>query len=256
MQPRRAYVETDAAHPLRRETFDSPKETGHDATRVNGAARGMRIRRPVIRCAAGLGTRAEALAHRWRDKQLQYTWLRSLQARYVDFEQVTADALDYALDSLAIANPDLRDELLELYSSLPPFADARPTLEELHTMGVRSMILSNGTAAMLDRTVRAAKLEHLVSGVLSVDRIGIYKPDSRVYQMAVDALGVSPDRIVFVSANGWDAYAGAAFGFRGVWCNRAGAPIERLPGVPDRQILSLHELAPLLCAGMPRAPGR
>ncbi len=207
---------------------------------------------PAIRCAAGLESKAEALAHRWRDKQLQYTWLRSLQGRYVDFEHVTADALDYALESLEIINPSLRNELLALYRSLPAFPDARPALETLRSLGVRSIILSNGTPTMLDQTVRAAGLDRLVDRILSVDRVGIYKPDSRVYQMAVDALGVSKDRIVFVSANGWDAYAGAAFGFRVVWCNRAGAPIERLPGVLDRQIRSLDELPSSFRPGTPR----
>ena len=208
---------------------------------------------PATRCAAGLGPKAEALTQRWRDKQLQYTWLRSLQARYVDFEQVTADALDYALDSLAIINPGLRNELLALYRCLPAFTDARPALEVLRSLGTRSIILSNGTPTMLDHSVRAAGLDHLVEGIVSVDRIGVYKPDSRVYQMAVDALGVSKDRIVFVSANGWDAYAGAAFGFRAVWCNRAGAPVERLPGVPDRQIRSLDELPSSFHEGTPQA---
>jgi len=201
---------------------------------------------PVLRCTVELGSKAELLVGRWRDKQLQYTWLRSLQAQYVNFEQVTADALDYALDSLAITKPGLRDELLTLYFTLPAFPDARRALAELHTRDVRSMILSNGTRAMLEQAVQAAGLGQLIDGVLSVDSVGAYKPDSRVYRIAEDALAVGKDQIVFVSANGWDAYAGSAYGFRAIWCNRLGAPFERLPGMPEHEIRSLDELAPWL----------
>ena len=197
---------------------------------------------PVIRHAAVLGNKAEPLIATWREKQLQYTWLRSLADRYADFERVTADALDFALESLAIANPRLRGELLALYHELPVFPDARRALEELNALGVRALILSNGTGALLDANVRRAGIGHLVDALLSVDTVGIYKPSQRVYQMAVDAVGVHPGQIAFVSANGWDAYAGAAFGFRTIWCNRAASPRERLPGTVAHELRSLGDL--------------
>ena len=198
---------------------------------------------PVMRHASVLGSKAEPLIARWREKQLQYTWLRSLSDRYADFELVTADALDYALESLAIANPTLRSELLALYRALPVFPDAGRALEQLRTRGVRALILSNGTGALLDSNVRAAGIDHLIDKVLSVEAVAIFKPSHRVYQLAVDAVGVRSDRIAFVSANGWDAYAGAAFGFRAIWCNRAGSPRERLPGVIERELRSLDNLS-------------
>ncbi len=197
---------------------------------------------PVARCAASLGGNAGALVALWRDKQLQYTWLRSLQGHYVPFTRVTADALDYALDALGIDDPSLRDELLTLYAVVPAFPDAARALAHLKAAGVRTFILSNGTSAMLESAVRAAGLSPLIDGVLSVEAVGVYKPDPRVYRLAVDAVGATAGRIAFVSANGWDAYAAAAFGLQTFWCNRAGQPSERLPGTPARQILSLDGL--------------
>lgn len=206
---------------------------------------------PVARCAASLGGNAQALIALWRDKQLQYTWLRSLQGHYVPFTQVTADALDYALDSLGIDNPSLRDELLTLYAVVPVFPDAERALDQLKAVGVRTLILSNGTSAMLESAVRAAGLSPLIDDVLSVEVVGVYKPDPRVYRLAVDAVGAAACSIAFVSANGWDAYAAAAFGLQTIWCNRAGQPSERLPGTPARQILSLDGLPE--CLGLKSA---
>jgi 2-haloacid dehalogenase len=189
-----------------------------------------------------LGDMADTLINRWREKQLQYAWLRSLQGRYADFEQVTADALDYALDSLKIHDPRLRDELLGLSFTPPIYPDALGALIRLRAAGMRVLILSNGTASMLERAIATSAITPYIDGVLSVDAVRTYKPSPRAYGLATETLGIPAGRIVFVSSNGWDAYAAAATGFRVLWCNRSGQPPERLPGIPEWQLRSLDDL--------------
>ncbi len=211
---------------------------------------------PVERRAATLGDHAARLVTLWRDKQLQYTWLRSLEGRYVDFERVTADALDFALESLGLDDCALRDDLLRQYHALPAFADVKPALSHLRAAGIRALILSNGSPAMLQSAVTAAGLAPYFDDILSVDSVRVFKTDPRVYRLAVDAIGVEAGRIAFVSANGWDACAGAAFGFRSFWCNRSGQPRERLPGRPEGEVRSLASLADVLDVNRRKAPSR
>ena len=190
----------------------------------------------------------ERLTALWRDKQLAYTWLRAAQHRHVDFLQVTADALDFTLETLALARPGLRERLLDLYLRLAPFPEVPQALARVRAAGLTTAILSNGTPAMLAAAVGAAKLGHLLDAVLSVEEVGAFKPDPRVYQLAVDRLGTPAAGIAFVSSNGWDAHAASAFGMQVVWCNRYGQPRERLPGRPDREITTLADLPALVGA--------
>jgi 2-haloacid dehalogenase len=200
------------------------------------------------RCRDVLGDRFAALATLWRDKQLQYSWLRSLQSRHADFWQVTGDALDFALETLDIADPALRARLMNLYLTLEPFPDVAVTLKRLKAAGLRTAILSNGTPDMLRALVDAAGLASQLDAVLSVEEVGVFKTHPKVYQLAVDRLDVAAGAICFVSSNGWDAYAASAFGMRSVWCNRYAQRAERLPGQPDRVIATLADLPPLLGA--------
>ncbi len=189
-----------------------------------------------------------ALTNLWRDKQLQYTWLRSLQSRYVDFWQVTGDALDFTLDSLGIATPALRERLMDLYLTLNAFPEVPGVLRALRQAGFVTAILSNGAPAMLNAAVRGAGLEDLLDAVLSADAVGVYKTHPRVYEYALAQLGVRADQISFQSSNAWDAFAASDFGMRVVWCNRYGQRRERLPGSPDHEVRSLAELPALLGA--------
>jgi 2-haloacid dehalogenase len=184
----------------------------------------------------------------WRDKQLQYTWLRAAQGRHTDFWQVTGDALDFALDTLRLDRPGLRDRLMPLYMTLDAYEDVPDMLERLKRAGMRTAILSNGTPKMLAAAAKGARLEGLLDAVLSVEEVGVFKPDPRVYQLAVDRLGLPARAIAFQSANAWDAHAASAFGMRVVWCNRFCQHRERLPGEPDREIGSLAELPALVGA--------
>jgi 2-haloacid dehalogenase len=199
-------------------------------------------------CRDVLGDDIDRLTALWRDKQLQYTWLRAAQGRHADFWQVTGDALDFALETLGLTKPELRDRLMSLYLTLDLFPEVLGVLDQLKAAGMRTAILSNGSPAMLDAAVKAAKLETLLDAVLSVEEVGVYKPHPRVYQLAVDRLGIPASAISFQSSNAWDAYAASAFGMQVVWCNRYGQRRERLPGSPDREIKSLAELPALVRA--------
>jgi 2-haloacid dehalogenase len=198
------------------------------------------------RAKGTLGERWKPLAELWRAKQLQYTWLRALMGKHADFWHVTADALDFAMESLGIADQDLRARLMGLYERLGAYPEARPALEALRAKGLKIAILSNGTPRMLAAAAEAAGISPLLDGILSVETVGVYKPSPSVYRLALDRLRLWPAEIVFVSANGWDAHAAKAFGLRVAWCNRTGQPPERIPERPDAEIRSLAELPALV----------
>ena len=196
--------------------------------------------------AAELGADSAEISLVWRNKQLQYTWLRSLMGRYVDFWQITADALDYALEEHGVDAPETRQRLLDAYLQLDTYEEVSTVLTELKDMRLKCAILSNGSPHMLSSAVAAAGLDGLLDEVLSVDDIGIFKPDPRVYQLAVDGLGVAADEIIFQSSNAWDAVGAASFGFQVAWVNRFSQPAERLGHQPQHEITDLTAL-PALC---------
>jgi 2-haloacid dehalogenase len=202
----------------------------------------------AARCSDVLGDKVGPLTALWRDKQLQYTWLRSLQGHYVEFSRVTSDALEFALAAFRVSDPALHERLMGLYSRLECFPEVPAMLVKLKQAGLRIAILSNGSPAMLTAAVAHAGLAQLFDAVLSVDAVGVYKPHPKVYQLAADRLGIPPAAISFQSSNGWDAYAASAFGMQAVWCNRYGQPPERLPGTPIAVINSLAQLPALLGA--------
>ncbi|HKO08942.1 MAG TPA: haloacid dehalogenase type II [Alphaproteobacteria bacterium] len=200
----------------------------------------------AARCREALGDKADALSRLWRDKQLQYSWLRALMGRHAEFWQVTSDALDYALETLGVADAALKERLMSCYLTLDCFPEVPAMLEQLRAAGMKTAILSNGSPRMLAAAVEGARLGALLDAVLSVEEAGVYKPHPRVYQLAADRLGVPADRIAFQSSNAWDAHGASAFGFKVVWCNRYGQRRERLPGRPDAEIRSLAELPAIL----------
>ena len=144
-----------------------------------------------------MGDAIEKLSALWRDKQLQYTWLRAVQGRHADFWQVTGDALDFALETLAIEKPGLRDRLMNLYLTLEPFPEVPEVLRRLKAVGLRTAILSNGSPPMLEAAVEASGLSTVIDAVLSVEALGIYKPHPKVYQLAVDRLGIPAAAMTF-----------------------------------------------------------
>jgi len=202
------------------------------------------------RCRDDLGPDWERLTVLWRDKQLQYTWLRAIQGRHADFWQVTGEALDYALETLGIGNRPLREKLMDLFLSLETFPEVPVTLARLKAAGVKTAILSNGSPTMLAAVVDNAGIKDCLDHVLSVEEVGVFKPHPKVYQLAVDRLELPPEAISFQSSNAWDAYAASAFGMRVVWCNRYGQRPERLPGAPDREVRTLGDLPQLVGVSM------
>lgn len=203
----------------------------------------------AARCNDVLGDKTTAVANLWRDKQIAYTWLRAAQNLHADFWQVTGDALDFTLETLAISDPAVRERLMGLYRKLDHFPEVPDMLARLKAAGFTTAILSNGTPDMLHDLVASSGLGQLLDHVLSVEEVGVFKPHPSVYQLAVDRLGVPANQISFQSSNAWDAYAASAFGMRVVWCNRYGQRHERLPGAPDREIRTLAELPDLLARG-------
>ncbi|MDX1710065.1 MAG: haloacid dehalogenase type II [Rhodovibrionaceae bacterium] len=202
------------------------------------------------RIADDLGPDAEAISALWRQKQLEYTWLRSLMRSHVDFWQITGDALSYALDKFEVSERDaIHRTLMDLYFRLDAYPEVKQTLTTLRQAGLKTAILSNGEPKMLAGAVESAGIGDLLDGIHSVEDVGIYKPDPRVYQLSVDRLGVPAERICFVSMNPWDASGAAHFGFAVARLNRMGVPPERLPGDIAAEIKSLDELPPLLGIG-------
>lgn len=170
----------------------------------------------------------ERISAEWRGKQLEYTWVRSLTgpAHHRDFLQLTQEALGWVCDRHGITDPAVRAALLDSYRRLPAYPEVPGVLDALRGRGVRTAILSNGEPSMLDNAVQAAGIASLLDAVISVEEVGVFKPDPRVYALASRRLGVNPGEMMFVSSNAWDAQAAAAAGFQVAWCNRAGLPDE------------------------------
>ena len=189
---------------------------------------------------------SEAVSALWRAKQLEYTWLRSLMGRYVDFWQVTADALDFALETYGISDTVIRQDLLQAYMTLSCYSEVPDVLDRLKRKGIRCAILSNGSPQMLSSAVKNSGLSEFFDAVISVDMISQYKPDPRVYRLAVDELKVEKSKIAFQSSNAWDAAGANAYGFNVVWVNRFKQKHERLNTSVDIELIDLEKLPELL----------
>ena len=189
-----------------------------------------------------LGDAWPRLADLWRQKQLQYTWLRAITDDHCSFDQVTEDGLDWALEAMGLSEAGFRTRLLELYRRLDAYPEVPRMLRALKDAGIRTGILSNGSDAMLAEAVASAGIGPDLDEVLSVDAVGVFKPSDRVYDLVGRAFGVDRDDVLFVSSNGWDAAGAAGYGFHTAWVNRAGDPLDRLPGQPA---LTLTDLTPI-----------
>lgn len=193
-----------------------------------------------------LGKPADSISNLWRRKQLEYTWLRSLMGRHVDFWQVTEDALKYAFAEHDIEDDELQGQLMQAYLRLDCYPDVYDTLENIRRLGLRTAILSNGSPSMLGAVVSNAGIENLLDEVLSIEDVGIYKPSTRVYNLACDRLALPPAQVCFQSTNAWDVAGAVNFGLRVVWVNRFDQRAEALDCAPDYEIQSLADLSPIL----------
>ena len=193
-----------------------------------------------------LGENEAPLSALWRSKQLEYTWLRSLMGHHADFWTVTGEALDYALEAHGVADDALGDGLMDAYLRLDAYPEVSGVLQSLKAAGLKTAILSNGSPAMLAAALESSGLTALIDHTLSVEAVGIYKPDPRVYRLAAEKLGIAAERISFQSSNPWDTVGAKLFGFSVAWINRFGLARERLPAGPDAELASLEELPGLL----------
>jgi 2-haloacid dehalogenase len=200
----------------------------------------------VARHHQAIGPKAPALSEMWRAKQISYTWLRNSMGSYAKFWQVTGEALDHCLAACGLADPTIREKLMNAYMSLDPFPEVPAMLDRLKRSGMRMAILSNGNPEMLEPMVKASALAGHFEAILSVDSAGIFKPDPKVYRLVEQLCGVPPDKVCFLSSNCWDAHGAAHFGFRTVWINRASAPDDSLPGRPVAELNDLSQLPTLL----------
>ncbi len=193
-----------------------------------------------------IGEQADDVSNLWRTKQLQYTWLRSLMKKHVDFWQVTGDALDFALETYDIDDSSLREALMDAYLQLDCYPEVHEVLSKLQENGMKLAILSNGSPKMLQAAVDNSAIGKYLDVNISVEDVGIYKPDPSVYRFAVDQLDVPAEKISFQSSNAWDAVGAASFGFRVAWVNRFSQRRERLGSPLHAELKTLDELPPLL----------
>ena len=199
----------------------------------------------IARHRDACGQHADRLSEIWRIKQLEYTWTLTLAEQYVDFWTLTERALDFAFSRVPAVNRNVRQRLLDAYSKLAAFDDAKSAVRELRRRKYRTAILSNGTPKMLKGALEAGDMENDFDAVLSVDRIQMYKPRPEVYRLVTTHFGCAPREVIFVSSNRWDIMGAMTQKFRGVWINRARVAQE-YGSAPDDMLTDLSELPSLL----------
>ena len=195
----------------------------------------------VVEAGREITSDPATLSTTWRQKQLEYTWLRALMGTYADFWVVTETALRYSIRRLGLTATEAQvRRLMDAYLSLACFPEVKGALGRL--AGRPRAVLSNGAPAMLTAAVAASGLTALLEHVISVDPVKTYKPSPLVYALGPQTLGVAAGELLFVSSNGWDVAGAKAFGYQAVWCNRMGAPEEELGVRPDLVVTSLDKL--------------
>ena len=197
------------------------------------------------KCKNKIGSKWENFANYWRTTQLEYTWLRSLMKRHKDFWQITEDSLDKSMKAFNI-DPSMRDELLNLYKVLSPFKEVPKVLKELKEKKFRLAILSNGTPSLLNELVKSNKLNNIFDDLFSIEQVGIYKPDSKVYDMPIKKYKIEKNEVAFLSANTWDVSGGGNYGFNSIWVNRNKNIFDNLDYKPNTEIKDLSELLSLI----------
>ena len=197
------------------------------------------------KCKEKIGDKWESFANYWRTTQLEYTWLRSLMKRHKDFWQVTEDSLDKSLLAFKI-DPNMRSELLNLYKILNTFPEVKEVLKNLKEKKYKISILSNGTPDLLDGLVKSNNLEKMFDDIFSVEEVGIYKPDAKVYDMPIKKYKVAKNEVAFLSANTWDVSGAGNFGFNSIWVNRNKNIFDKLDYIPHNEINNLSELLKLI----------
>ena len=197
------------------------------------------------KCKGKIGDKWEDFANYWRTTQLEYTWLRSLMNRHKDFWKITEDSLDKSMKFFKIDN-SMRNDLLDLYKVLSPFSEVKETLKKLKKRDIKLAILSNGTPSLLENLVKNNNLENIFDDIFSIEEVGIFKPDSKVYDIPVNKYNIKKDEILFLSANTWDVSGGGNYGYNSVWVNRNKNIFDNLDYQPLDEIHDLSELLEII----------
>ena len=193
------------------------------------------------KCKDKIGDKWESFANYWRTTQLEYTWLRSLMNRHKDFWQITEDSLDKSIKAFKIDN-SMRNELLDLYKKLSTFTEVKEVLNSLKKKNYKLAILSNGTPALLNKLVSSNDLTDIFDDIFSIEEVGIYKPDSKVYNLPIKKYQIKKDEVAFLSSNTWDVSGGGNYGYNSIWVNRNKNIFDNLDYKPKNEVGNLKQL--------------
>ena len=193
------------------------------------------------KCKSKIGDNWEDFANFWRTTQLEYTWLRSLMKRHKNFWQITEDSLDKSMKVFNI-DKDMRKDLLNLYKVLSPYPEVKKVLQNLKKKNLKLAILSNGTPNLLNELVASNNLTSLFDDLFSVEEVGIFKPDPKVYGLPLKKYKAQAFEITFLSANTWDVSGGGNYGYNSIWVNRNKSEFDVLDYKPKNEISNLKQL--------------
>ena len=197
------------------------------------------------KCKDKIGDKWESFSNYWRTTQLEYTWLRSLMKKHEDFWQITEDSLDKSMKIYEI-DSTMKNELLYLYKILLPFKEVPEVLKILKEKNFNLAILSNGTPTLLNQLVKSNNLENIFNDIFSIEEVGIYKPDSKVYDMPIKKYQIQKNEVAFLSANTWDVSGGGNYGYNSIWVNRNNNIFDNLDYRPKIEIKNLNQLLEII----------
>ena len=197
------------------------------------------------KCKEKIGDKWESFANYWRTTQLEYTWLRSLMRRHKDFWQVTEDSLDKSMKAFKI-NASMKNELLDLYKMLSTYPEVKEVLNKLKEKDYKLSILSNGTPILLSQLVKSNNLENLFDDIFSIEEVGVYKPDEKVYEIPIKKYQIKSNEITFLRANTWDVSGGGNYGYNAIWVNRNKNIFDNLDFKPKNEVNNLTQLLDII----------
>ena len=197
------------------------------------------------KCKDKIGDKWEGFANYWRTTQLEYTWLRSLMKRHKDFWQITEDSLDKSMNAFNI-NKSMRSELLNLYKTLNTFPEVKDVLNKLKEKNYKLAILSNGTPSLLNELVKSNNIENIFDDIFSIEDVGVYKPDSRVYDIPTKKYKLQKNEVAFLSANTWDVSGGGNYGYNAIWVNRNNNIFDNLDYKAKNEVKNLNHLLDII----------
>ena len=197
------------------------------------------------KCKDKIGDKWEGFANYWRTTQLEYTWLRSLMKRHKNFWQITEDSLDKSMNAFNI-DKSMRNELLDLYKTLNTFPEVKDVLNKLKEKNYKLAILSNGTPSLLNELVKSNNIENIFDDIFSIEDVGVYKPDSRVYDIPTKKYQLQKNEVAFLSANTWDVSGGGNYGYHAIWVNRNNNIFDNLDYKAKNEVKNLNHLLDII----------